>query len=185
MSIFIVLGIAIALAMDAFGVSLGMSAALKNITQRQVLRVAFAFGLFQFMMPILGWLAGTSIQRYIETFDHWVGFGLLLIIGGRMAYHSLKVKEEKEERISDPTRGALLLLLALATSIDALAVGLSLAVIDGGIIYPAVVIGLVAFTVTVFGMKMGSAFGSLVKRGGELVGGLILILIGVIILLEH
>lgn len=179
------LGIALALAMDAFAVSIGISTALKDVTKKQIVRVAFAFGIFQFMMPVIGWSAGHNIQRYIQNFDHWVGFGLLLIIGVRMIYHSLKQRDDSKKPISDPTRGSSLLLLAVATSIDALAVGLSLAVLDVEIIYPAIVIGLVAFLMTVFGMKMGSFLGKFVRSAGEILGGVILIIIGVTILIEH
>lgn len=185
MNFFLVLGIALALAMDAFAVSLGISAALRGITKIQILRVAFAFGFFQFMMPILGWSAGHNIQKYIQAFDHWVGFGLLLFIGGRMIYSSFKRMDKSKMRNSDPTKGSSLFLLALATSIDALAVGLSLAVFQVAILYPAVVIGLVAFLMTVLGAKIGPILGQLIGKRAELLGGLILILIGIKILSEH
>jgi putative Mn2+ efflux pump MntP len=185
MNFLLVLGIALALAMDAFGVSMGISALLRDVTKRQIFRVAFSFGLFQFLMPIFGWAAGRNIQKYIQAYDHWVGFGLLFIIGGRMIFNSLKREEISKESEHDPTKGAILFLLAVATSIDALAVGLSLAVLKVSIIYPAVVIGFAAFSLTVFGMKMGSLFGSLVRKRAELLGGAILIVVGIVILIEH
>jgi putative Mn2+ efflux pump MntP len=182
-NILLVLGIAVALAMDAFAVSLGMSTALKATTKRQEFRVAFHFGFFQFMMPIIGWFAGQSIQEYIQPFDHWVAFGLLLFIGAKMIYESFESKAKKYD--SDPTKGLTLLLLSVATSIDALALGLSLAFLSVGIVYPAVVIGLVAFTLTLIGMKMGALLGNLIKKRGELLGGAILIVVGLVILFEH
>lgn len=185
MNFLLVIGIALALAMDAFAVSLGISTALEGITKRQTLRVAFHFGFFQFMMPILGWSAGQSIQKHIEAFDHWVAFGLLLVIGARMIYESFRVEKKVKKPDSDPTKGLTLLVLSVATSIDALAVGLSLALIGVGIIYPAAVIGLVAFSLTVIGVKLGKAMGKLVRKRGEMIGGIILIFVGVAILLEH
>lgn len=185
MNFFLVVGIAFALAMDAFAVSLGISTALEGITKRQTLRVAFHFGFFQFMMPILGWSVGQSIQKYIEAFDHWIAFGLLLIIGAKMIYESYKGEKKIKKPDSDPTKGSSLLVLSVATSIDALAVGLSLAFLGVGIIYPAIIIGLVAFTLTVIGMKLGTVLGKLVRKRGEMIGGIILILVGAAILLEH
>ena len=136
-------------------------------------------------MPILGWSAGQSDQKYIQSFDHWVAFGLLLLIGGKMIYESFEFGKKGKKYDSDPTKGLSLLLLSVATSIDALAVGLSIALLGVGIIYPAVVIGLVAFVLTLVGMKIGALLGNLVRKRGELLGGVILILIGVIILFEH
>ncbi|NIM90474.1 MAG: manganese efflux pump [Candidatus Aminicenantes bacterium] len=185
MSIFLILGIAFALAMDAFAVSLGISTALGKMTRTQRLRLAFYFGFFQFLMPILGWSAGQGIQEYIQSFDHWVAHGLLLLIGGKMIYESFGFGKREKKYDSDPTKGLYLLLLSVATSIDALAVGLSIALLGVGIIYPAVVIGLVAFALTLVGLKVGAMLGNLVRKRGELLGGVVLILIGVIILFEH
>jgi putative Mn2+ efflux pump MntP len=185
MNIFLVLGIAFALAMDAFAVSLGISTALGETTKTQRLRLAFYFGFFQFLMPILGWSVGQSVQKYIQAFDHWVAFGLLLFIGGKMIYESFEFRKKGKKYDSDPTKGFSLLLLSVATSLDALAVGLSFALLGVGIVYPAAVIGLVAFILTLLGMKMGALLGHLIKKRGELLGGIILILIGVVILFEH
>ncbi|MFB0565220.1 MAG: manganese efflux pump MntP family protein [Candidatus Aminicenantaceae bacterium] len=185
MNFFLILGIAFALAMDAFAVSVGISASLKRITKMQVLRPAFCFGFFQFMMPVIGWSVGGNIQKYIQAFDHWIAFSLLLFIGGKMIYESFDLSKKTKHYGSDPTKGSSLLLLSIATSIDALAVGLSLAFLGVGIIYPAIIIGFVAFVMTVVGMKMGSLTGYLIKKRGELMGGLILIIVGVVILAEH
>jgi len=185
MSIFLILGIAFALAVDAFAVSLGISTALGQTTKTQRLRLAFYFGFFQFLMPILGWSAGQGVQKYIQSFDHWVAFGLLLLIGGKMIYESFELGKKEKKYDSDPTKGLSLLLLSVATSIDALAVGLSIALLGVGIIYPAVVIGLVAFILTLVGMKIGALLRNLVRKRGELLGGVILLIIGLVILFEH
>ncbi|OGD19033.1 MAG: hypothetical protein A2W03_06405 [Candidatus Aminicenantes bacterium RBG_16_63_16] len=185
MSFPIVLGLAFALAMDAFAVSLGIGLAHHPVTGRQTLRLALTFGLFQFVMCTSGWAAGETIVKYIERFDHWLAFILLLVVGGRMIYESFeREKPEKSER-RDPTSGASLLVLGVATSLDSLAVGLSLAALGTAILYPAAVIGAVAFAMTVIGMKLGPALGKVIGRRAELLGGLVLIGIGVKILVDH
>jgi len=156
MNFFLVFVIALALAMDAFAVSVGISLSNETITKRKALRLASHFGLFQFMMPLIGWYAGQNILvKYIEPFDHWVAFSLLLIIGGKMIYESFKRGKKIKNIKADPTKGLSLLVLSVATSIDALAVGLSLAALHVAILYPAVVIGLVAFFMTVLGVNIG------------------------------
>jgi putative Mn2+ efflux pump MntP len=178
------LGIAIGLAMDAFAVAIGAGCQLCQVTWKQTLRLAWHFGLFQAFMPILGWLAGLTLVKYIEPVDHWIAFGLLAFIGGKMIYEALKHQDEEVDRC-DPTKGWRLVMLSIATSIDALAVGLSLAVLGVSIWWPALVIGVVAGVLTVVGLELGCRFGSLLGRRMEVVGGLILIGIGLKILLEH
>ena len=187
MNIFIVFGVALALAMDAFAVSVGVSLNLDGITKRQTFRLAFSFGFFQFMMPIAGWLAGNSMLQHIQAVDHWVAFGLLLFVGVKMIYESFKRgKKTKEGNVNvDPTKGLSLLTLSVATSIDALAVGLSFAALHKSILYPAVVFGFVAFLMTVLGTKLGPPLGQRIGKKASLAGGLILILIGIKILAEH
>lgn len=185
MNFFLVLALALALAMDAFAVSMGLSLSLGRMTRSQTFRLSFYFGLFQFMMPVIGWAAGKNLFRYIQAFDHWVAFGLLLIIGGKMIYESFARRERGKEKRSDPTRGFSLLMLSVATSMDALAVGLSLAVLHIAIVYPAIIIGLVAFSMTVVGVKIGPLVGVIVGKRAEFLGGLLLVLIGVKILSEH
>jgi len=186
MNFFLVFAVALALAMDAFAVSVGISLSHDKITKQQTLRLASHFGFFQFMMPLIGWYAGQNILvRYIEPFDHWVAFSLLLIIGGKMIYESFRRERKIKNNRADPTKGLSLLLLSVATSIDALAVGLSLAALHVAILYPAVVIGLVAFFMTVLGVNIGPFFGRLIGKRAELLGGLILILIGVKTILDH
>lgn len=186
MKFFVVIAIALALAMDAFAVSVGISLSLKRLTKRQTLRLAFFFGFFQFMMPLMGWLAAqTLLIKSLERFDHWVAFGLLCLIGLKMIYESFKHRKEPERNKIDQTKGLFLIFLSVATSIDAFAVGLSLAALQVAFLYPAVVFGFVAFLMTIIGVKIGPLFGQVVGKRAELLGGLILILMGVKILLEH
>ncbi len=186
MNLFLVFAVALALAMDAFAVSMGISSSLETITKRQTLRLASHFGFFQFMMPLVGWYAAQNILvRYIEPFDHWVAFSLLVIVGGKMIYESFKREKKIKNIKADPTKGISLLVLSVATSIDALAVGLSLAALQVAILYPAIVIGLVAFFMTVLGVKIGPFLGRLVGKRAGLLGGLIRILIGIKTLLDH
>jgi putative Mn2+ efflux pump MntP len=180
-----VFGIALALAMDAFAVTLGIGAALKRLTPSQSLRLAFAFGLFQFGMPLLGWAAGRSILPLIEAVDHWVAAGLLFLVGGRMIYDSFRSQETDRPGPQDPTRGLNLLLLAVATSIDALAVGLSLAMLSVPILYPALVFGAVAFAMTLVGARIGPVLGGLAGKRAELAGALVLFAISIKILIDH
>jgi manganese efflux pump family protein len=177
------IGVAVGLAMDAFAVSIGAGLTLKTVDARQTFRLAWHFGLFQALMPIIGWLAGLSVERWIAPVDHWIAFGLLAVIGGKMIYEALT--DDEETRRGDPTKGWSLVLLSVATSIDALAVGLSLALLDVSIWWPAVVIGLVAGAFTTVGMQLGKRFGALLGRRMEVVGGIVLIAIGVKILVEH
>lgn len=185
MSIVLVLGLAVALAMDCFAVSMGLACGLRGLTARQSVRMAFYFGVFQFGMPVLGWLAGESAVRLMRGFDHWLAFGLLALIGGRMIYESFSLSDEEKACRPDQTRGARLLVLSVATSIDALAVGLSLGFIKVGILYPAAVIGIVCFVMTIIGARLGPAVGRAMGKRAELAGGLILIGIGLRILVEH
>jgi manganese efflux pump family protein len=179
------LGIAVGLAMDAFAVSIGVGLKLCTVDRRQTFRLSFHFGLFQALMPVVGWLAGLTLADLIEAVDHWIAFGLLAFIGGRMLYEAFRGEEGVAGMVKDPTRGTSLVVLSVATSIDALAVGLSLALLRIDIWYPAVVIGLVAAAFTFVGLRIGCRFGSLLGRRMEAVGGVILILIGFRILIEH
>lgn len=177
-------GIALALAMDAFAVALGTGLTLPRLTGRHLFRLGFHFGLFQALMPILGWLAGMTIQRWIVAYDHWVAFGLLSFIGGKMLWEAF-VLEEEDKHPGDPTRGISLVVLSVATSIDALAVGLTLAMLNISVWLPALVIGLVAGVLTVAGMFLGRRLGAAWGARVEVLGGLVLIGIGLKILLEH
>lgn len=185
MSFLIILTIALALAMDVFAVSVGLSVGLGRMTDKQAFRLAFHFGLFQFVMPVAGWAAGGTFVRFIEDYDHWIAFGLLLFVGGKMIVESFRPEDRKKQINRDPTQGLSLFVLSLATSIDALAIGLGFAALHVKILYPAAVIGAVAFLITFAGAKVGPFFGRLVGKRAELAGGIILILIGLKILLEH
>jgi putative Mn2+ efflux pump MntP len=181
----LVLGLAVALAMDCFAVSMGLACGLKGLSPRQSVRMAFFFGAFQFVMPVAGSFVGARIVRFMEGFDHWIAFGLLAAIGGRMIYESFSLSDEEKAGRPDQTRGVPLLILSIATSIDSLAAGLSLGVMRAGVLYPAVVIGVVCFIITVIGSRLGPILGRVVGRRAELLGGLILIAIGARILFEH
>jgi len=181
---FTMFGIAVALAMDAFAVALAAGTVLDPVTGRHLFRFGFHFGLFQFLMPIIGWLAGLTVQRWITEYDHWIAFGLLAFVGGKMIWEALN-GEEEERGTSDPTRGLTMVMLAVATSIDALAVGLTLAMLGVGIWTPAAVIGLVAALLTVAGMLLGRRLGQIWGRRVEICGGAILCAIGLKIVWEH
>jgi putative Mn2+ efflux pump MntP len=183
MDTFSLVAVAIALAMDAFAVALAAGAILHPLTFRPCFRLAFHFGLFQAMMPVLGWLAGLSVQSFVAAWSHWIAFALLLYIGGRMVHEALSA-EDGAERANDPSRGLTMVTLSVATSIDALAVGLTLAMLDVIIWVPSLVIGLVACGFTVLGLFLGSRVGKLWGRKVEVAGGVILIGIGLKILLS-
>jgi len=175
---------AVALAMDCFAVSLAIALAVGKPSKQQTFRLALNFGSYQFFMPVVGWLAGRGLLEYIQGFDHWVAFGLLAFIGGKMIYESTVIGRDREDG-SDPTRGLSIIMLSLATSIDALGVGVSLGVLGVEIMYPAMVIGSVSFVLTCVGMKTGPIAGRLFGKWVEAAGGLVLILIGIKILCEH
>jgi len=177
--------IAVALAMDAFAVAVVTGLTMKPLTRRHVFRMPFHFGLFQALMPVIGWAAGKAIHRYISEFDHWIAFGLLAFIGGRMLWGAIRGDKEDRASASDPTSGWTLVLLSVATSIDALAVGLSLAMVGSPILVPAIFIGLVAAAFTATGMLLGHRIGSLWGKRVEAFGGVILVAIGIRILAEH
>ncbi len=179
-----ILGIAVGLAMDAFAVSVAAGLTLRELTFRRVFRLAFHFGLFQFLMPVVGWFAGRSVSQYIQAYDHWVAFGLLSFVGGKMLWEARRSGEDKK-RTGDPTRGWLLITLAVATSIDALAVGLSLAFLRVSIWTPSIVIGLVAATLTGVGMWIGRRYGDRLGKWAEIAGGAVLLGIGLRILVSH
>jgi putative Mn2+ efflux pump MntP len=176
--------IAVALAMDAFAVALGVGVSVAPLTRRHVFRLSFHFGLFQALMPIIGWLAGRSIHQYIVDYDHWIAFTLLAMIGGHMIHAALHPDHEKPVS-GDPTRGFTLVLLSVATSIDALAVGLSLAMLETSVWFPALIIGLVAGAFTLVGLFLGRRINDAWGARVELLGGGILILIGVRIVVDH
>jgi len=183
MDLITVVGLAVALAMDAFAVALGTALTLQTMTGRHLFRLGWHFGLFQALMPIIGWLSGMTIQKWIVSVDHWVAFGLLSFVGGRMLWEAFH-PETKTQR-GDPTRGWSLIVLSVATSIDALAVGLTLAMLDVSIWFPSLIIGLVAGVLTVVGMLVGRRLSGHWGPRVEIFGGLVLIGIGIRVLVEH
>ena len=175
--------IAFGLAMDAFAVSIASGLAIKKLRVHYALRIALFFGAFQAIMPAVGWLAGLSLRDLITEFDHWLAFGLLAAIGGKMIYESFKLESDKKQ--IDPLKLAVLLTLAIATSIDALAVGVTFAFLNVAIVWPVAVIGLITFGVSFLGVFIGDRFGHLFESKIEFIAGLVLIAIGLKILLEH
>ena len=177
--------IAVGLSMDAFAVAICKGLSVQKLGWKHSLTVGVWFGGFQALMPTLGYLLGTTFERYITSVDHWVAFVLLCLIGGSMLKEGLaKEEEEKEERAGFDFKS--MLLLAVATSIDALAVGITFALLPDVNIFSAVgLIGTITFCLSAVGLKVGNIFGLKYKSKAEVVGGVILILIGVKILLEH
>jgi putative Mn2+ efflux pump MntP len=163
-----ILIIAIGLSADCFAVALSAGFSLGEINKIQVLRMALSFGVFQAIMPVIGWLVGRTVIDYVAPFDHWVAFGLLAFIGGRMLWEFFE-KKEKAETV-DVTRGVRLLVLSVATSIDSLAVGLSFAFLEVNIGIAVAIIGTVAFIVTAVGVIIGRKVGQLIGRWAELAG---------------
>lgn len=185
MDLLVMFGIAVGLSMDCLAVSLGCGMRLGCPDNRQTLRMALAFGAAQAIMPVIGWAAGHSVVGYIKDYDHWLAFALLSFVGGKMIFEYFEKECPEEEKACDPTRGRELLVLSIATSIDALAVGLSLAFLEAGIALPAIIIGVTCFAITLFGVKLGGKASELLGKRMELVGGLVLVAIGVKILVEH
>jgi putative Mn2+ efflux pump MntP len=174
--------IALALAMDSFSVSItrGFTKAKPQMST-EALKTGFFFGVFQAIMPIIGWLAGLSIIELISGFDHWIAFGLLSLVGTRMIYESLTSGSRK---IASSSSLKVLIMLSIATSIDALAVGLSLSFLEESILTPAFIIGIITFSLSFLGLYLGKKLGNYFERIGIL-GGIILLIIGFRILVEH
>ncbi|MEJ2634300.1 MAG: manganese efflux pump MntP family protein [Calditrichia bacterium] len=183
MSVPEIIGLALGLAMDAFAVAISTGFILPEISPRHYFRLSFHFGLFQALMPIVGWLAGRTVAEVIVQWNHWIAFALLAYVGGRMIYESFTNREEKNP--SDPTRGVRLVVLSVATSLDALAIGLSLAILGVDIILPAIYIGIITMVLTFLGMRLGRRLGRLFGSWVEKIGGVILIGIGIKILIDH
>ncbi|HOE57976.1 MAG TPA: manganese efflux pump MntP family protein [Bacillota bacterium] len=192
--------IAIGLSMDAFAVSVTHGIIIEGVNKGHALKIGLYFGAFQALMPLAGWLAGSRFKDYITNFDHWIAFILLAFIGGKMIKESYSENCEinrtegdiSEAAISsqteireNPLRTGRLLVLAVATSIDALAVGISFAFLSVSIIPSSVLIGVITFIICTAGVFIGKRFGCLFQKRAEMAGGLILIGIGLKILIEH
>jgi len=179
-----ILMIGIGLAMDAFAVSLTMGL---STTKKNKIKIAskagIFFGLFQGLMPLTGWLLGIKFTKYIEKIDHWIAFGLLVFIGGKMVYESIKGNDDEEKQIDFSNKR--FLVLAIATSIDALAVGVSFAFLSVNILSASIIIACTTFILCIVAVYIGGVLGSVLKSKSEIIGGVILIIMGSKILIEH
>ncbi len=180
-SIFLV---ALGVSADAFAVALGRGLGMRRLDYRQALLIAATFAVFQMVMPVIGWLLGTQLEQFITEVDHWLAFGLLVIIGGKMLWDAFTGSDD-EAKDDGRLRVRQLLLLAVATSIDALAVGISFAFLSVSILEAVVVIGATTFVLTFAGVLVGHRAGNRFRGPAEIAGGVILILIGTKILLDH
>jgi len=183
MSFFTILTIAVALSMDAFSVSIATGAAYKKTHNLNALKMALFFGFFQAFMPVIGWFAGLAFRKHIESFDHWVAFALLALVGGKMIYEAIFTKKEQQKNKTMTL--TLLLVLSIATSIDALAVGITFSLIAESITKAVIVIGLVTFAFSYVGVFIGEKLGHFFENKIEIAGGLMLLAIGIKILIEH
>lgn len=194
---------AIGLAMDAVAVSIAKGMTLKKDVLKNAIRIGLFFGVFQGGMPLIGWFAGRYFESYIKSFDHWIAFILLGAIGGKMIYESIKGDKEEISKVENPNiieqevgvditiseneelSNKSLIILAIATSIDALAVGVSFAFLSVNIVPAVIIIGLTTFVLCIGAVMIGKKLGSVLQKYAEMVGGIILILIGLNILIQH
>lgn len=183
MDFFTIFFIALGLAMDAFAVSITSGFTIRILKIEYAFKIALFFGFFQAIMPLLGWIAGYSIKDFISAIDHWIAFGLLSFIGIKMIYEASLIKKEEKDLLVLSLYS--LLILSIATSIDAFAVGFSLSALSVSILNPAIIIGIITFLLSFFGVYIGNRFGHLFESKIEIAGGLILIGIGFKILIEH
>jgi len=181
MTLLSVVLIGLSLSIDAFAVSVGAGISIKDLKRFHAMRASLFFGLFQFMMPVAGWYLGSAFAVYIQAFDHWIAFGLLAFIGGKMIWENLRGSDSSGDIRGLPN----LLVLAVATSIDALAVGLSFSILGQEVWLPAALIGCITFTVCLAGFAFGRLIGAVLQKWAGIAGGLVLIGIGVKILIEH
>ena len=182
MSFLELLLVAVGLSMDAFAVAVCRGLEMRRIDYRQALLIAVFFGGFQALMPVVGYLLGAGFEHYISAFDHWIAFALLAFIGGKMIWEAVRGGEEEQPQELDLK---MLLLMAVATSIDALAVGITFAFLRMDILSSALTIGATTFLISFGGVAAGNRFGARYKQKAEIVGGVVLVLIGAKILLEH
>lgn len=177
-----ILLIAIGLAMDAFAVSVCKGLSMKKMNWKKALIIGGYFGFFQALMPIIGYFLGSTFENLVTKIDHWIAFGLLVLIGTNMLKEAFA---NDEENYNDDVNFKTMIVLAVATSIDALAVGITFAFLQANILISAIVIGIITFLISVVGVKIGNKFGDKYERKAETVGGLILIFMGIKILFEH
>ena len=179
----LVLPLAVSLGVDAFSVAVGAGTFPTDNERRRTFRLVFHFGFFQGGMALLGWLVGRTVAPLVSEFDHWIAFFLLAYVGGRMVLAAWR--GDTGNLKDDPSRGGMLVLMSVGTSIDALAVGLSLALAGDGILWPSLIIGVVAAVMTYVGLRIGCRLGVAFGRPVQLVGGLVLIGIGLRVLISH
>lgn len=178
--------IGVGLSMDAFAVSICKGLAMEKVNKKQAVVIGLYFGGFQALMPLIGWFLGVRFQKYITSIDHWIAFILLVFIGGKMIWEAVRDPDVQEIPEKDPPlKHKEMLLLAIATSIDALAVGITFAFLDTPIIEAIAIIGCTTFALSILGVVVGNFFGTRYKKKAEIAGGVILILIGLKILLVH
>lgn len=178
-----ILSISVALALDAFAVSFGAGSYFKKTDAHQKFRLSFHFGLFQGIMPIIGWFLGVEVLHLIKDLDHWVAFAILVAIGGKMIFDAITGKSEKLTK--DITKGVSLISLSIATSIDALAVGFSIGIINEPIVFPAISIAVITALLSLLGIYLGERLSSIFGSKIEIFGGVVLIFIGIKILTDH
>lgn len=184
MSLLSIFLIAIGLSVDSFVVSITAGVCMVKVKIRDALKVALFMAVFQALMPLIGWLAGSSFLHYIESFAHWVAFVLLLAIGGKMIYEGVKYKDKSEKSFS-PTNNLMLTGMAIATSIDALIVGIGFGLLEVSIIIPVLIIGSLTFLFSASGVLVGNKIGTRYNSGLEIFGGIILAGLGINILIDH
>ncbi len=169
--------------MDAFAVAIATGFAIKNVKVRHALKVGLFFGMFQAIMPVFGWYAGYAAKNILQSVDHWIAFAVLSIIGLKMIAETKEIEESEKE--DNQLRFIALLILAIATSIDALAVGFSLSLLKIQIITPSLIIGIITFLFSYSGVYIGNKFGHFFENKIEIIGGIILLFIGIKTLVEH
>lgn len=180
-----IFGIGVGLAMDAFAVSVSEGMAIKKFNLKSTIIIALYFGIFQTLMPVLGYMLGKSFENIISSIDHWIAFILLLGIGLNMYKESRDNCNDEKENENDKINFKTMLILSIATSIDALAVGITFGFLNVNLIKAVICIGIITFLISAFGVKIGNKFGDKLKNRAEIVGGTVLILIGVKILIQH
>ncbi|MCU4173480.1 manganese efflux pump MntP family protein [Carboxylicivirga sp. N1Y90] len=185
MEIVTIIVIAIALAMDSFAVSITLGLSLKKFRLTSVARICCFFACFQGIMPVIGWWLGHSFADIISAYDHWLAFGLLSFIGGKMIYEAMFAHNESEKAYINTDCIKTITTLAIATSIDALAVGISFSLLNVDIILPAIIIGIVTFLFSLAGIGIGWRIGSRFRNKVEILGGILLIGIGIKVLIDH
>ena len=183
MGIIEIILIAVSLAMDAFAVSICKGLSMKKMDWKKAIIIGLYFGIFQGGMPLIGYLLGVGFEESIKFIDHWIAFGLLAFIGGNMIKEALSKNDEDE--VDDSVDFKTMIVLAIATSIDALAVGVTFAFLNVNILLAVALIGIITFVISCIGVKLGNVFGDKYEKKAELAGGIVLVLIGLKILLEH